>query len=117
MTVQVEYSSNNSGGSWWLSDADWYALERAGWDVRWQKDEANPIFRSDDGRFLGALANRATKQFNSLGEGIQEWERITGKTSTELGCGCCGPPHSFHDDKGNYYSPDPGVYGDPYGGD
>jgi hypothetical protein len=34
-TVLVKYSSNNSGGSWWLKDADWLALERAGWHVEW----------------------------------------------------------------------------------
>lgn len=31
----VEYSSNNSGGSWWLSDKHWLALEAAGWRVEW----------------------------------------------------------------------------------
>lgn len=31
----VEYSSNNSGGSWWLKDEQWKALEDAGWDVEW----------------------------------------------------------------------------------
>lgn len=31
----VEYSSNNSGGSWWLSTEDWLALEKAGWTVNW----------------------------------------------------------------------------------
>lgn len=33
--VEVEYSSNNSGGSWWLKDKDWIALEKAGWFVEW----------------------------------------------------------------------------------
>lgn len=31
----VEYNSNNSGGSWWLTDADWKALEDDGWIVAW----------------------------------------------------------------------------------
>lgn len=31
----IQYSSNNSGGKWWLKDADWAALERAGWEVKW----------------------------------------------------------------------------------
>lgn len=31
----VTYSSNNSGGSWWLSDEQWFALEKAGWKVHW----------------------------------------------------------------------------------
>ena len=33
--MKIEYSSNNSGGSWWLTPADWRALEDAGWDVQW----------------------------------------------------------------------------------
>lgn len=31
----VVYSSNNSGGYWWLDDEDWAALEAAGWTVVW----------------------------------------------------------------------------------
>lgn len=33
--MKIEYSSNNSGGSWWLKDKDWIALEKAGWNVDW----------------------------------------------------------------------------------
>lgn len=33
--MRVEYSSNNSGGSWWLNDEHWKALEAAGWFVLW----------------------------------------------------------------------------------
>ncbi len=36
--VKVEYSSNNSGGSWWLKPADWTKLEKAGWQVQWGGD-------------------------------------------------------------------------------
>lgn len=35
----VEYNSNNSGGSWWLEDKDWKALEKAGWVVEWKNLE------------------------------------------------------------------------------
>ena len=34
--MYVEYITNNSGGSWWLSDDDWKALEAAGWKVEWR---------------------------------------------------------------------------------
>ena len=30
-----EYSSNNSGGNWWLSDENWKQLEEEGWFVIW----------------------------------------------------------------------------------
>jgi len=36
--MKVEYSSNNSGGSWWLKDKDWKELEKAGWYVVWGGD-------------------------------------------------------------------------------
>jgi hypothetical protein len=35
---KVTYSSNNSGGSWWLKDEDWQKLEDAGWYVVWGGD-------------------------------------------------------------------------------
>lgn len=97
--VIVEYSSNNSGGSWWLDDKDWKALEDAGWAVEWLKDD--PFYRKygvdEDGRWLGALAKRAHKAFHSLNEGIAEWERITGEWSEDEGCECCGQPHYFYE--------------------
>lgn len=34
-TWVVEYDSNNSGGGWWLTDADWRTLETEGWTVEW----------------------------------------------------------------------------------
>ena len=33
--MKIEYTSNNSGGSWWLSDDDWKNLEKAGWTIIW----------------------------------------------------------------------------------
>lgn len=33
--MKVKYSSNNSGGDWWLTDEDWRRLEEAGWEVEW----------------------------------------------------------------------------------
>lgn len=35
MTTKVRYHSNNSGGSWWLTDENWRQLEEAGWAVEW----------------------------------------------------------------------------------
>lgn len=29
----LKYSSNNSGGSWWLTDQNWKDLEASGWVV------------------------------------------------------------------------------------
>lgn len=95
--IIVEYDSNNSGGGWWLDDDDWFALQDAGWTVHWFKEYADPPFAiQENGRFLGALAMGAHKRFESLDEGIDEWERITGEDSTEEGCECCGIPHTFY---------------------
>ncbi len=84
--VKVEYISNNSGGNWWLSDNDWYNLEKAGWEVEWEEE-----------RRLEALAIKASKEFESLEQGIDEWEEITGENSADEGCECCGIPHRFYE--------------------
>lgn len=92
----IRYSSNNSGGDWWLSDEDWHALENAGWKVNWVKDET--IYGSStrsSGRWLGALATTATRTGLSKERAIAEWEGLTGARSYDEGCNCCGRPHEF----------------------
>lgn len=105
----LEYSSNNSGGDWWLKDQHWQALEAKDWNVEWVKDDKDRIFTDKDGvRFLGALATRASKTFEDPEEGIEEWETITGENAKSLGCNCCGPPHTFSWEDGDdhrYFSP------------
>lgn len=81
----IEYSSNNSGGSWWLTDQNWHDLEAAGWTVAWE-----------NGRWLGALAKKAHKDFPSVKDAILEWEKITKQTASDEGCNCCGAPHTFY---------------------
>lgn len=117
----VEYHSNNSGGSWWLTDEDWKALEAAGWKVEWYKDRPNVLMDSErsEGRFLGALASSAKRYGLDLRRAIEEWETITGESSNDLGCSCCGTPHYFteYSPSGanlNSYSPEYPSQGDPY---
>jgi len=94
--IKVDYSSNNSGGSWWLTDEDWLALEAAGWDVDWCKDKTGGLGGADeDGRWLGALATSASKDFASMREAVEEWERVTSGNASDEGCNCCGEPHYF----------------------
>lgn len=94
--MKIKYSSNNSGGYWWLKDEDWHALEKAGWDVEWAKDEKDGLgYLDSDGRWLGALAKRASKNFETPRDAILEFEEITGEDASSEGCNCCGPPHSF----------------------
>jgi hypothetical protein len=122
--MYVEYSSNNSGGSWWLKDAAWRALEDAGWIVEWcaltpdydkkgeykRRKDGIPKFikrgtkkckydigkPDKDGRWLGALAKTAYKpNCSSLRAAADEWEKITGACATDAGCACCGKPHNF----------------------
>jgi hypothetical protein len=96
--MKTEYTSNNSGGNWWLTDKDWYALEKAGWEVRWIKDEPDNIpFLREEGRerWLGALATRASREGLSFKKAVAEWEAITGQYADEIGCRCCGSPHYF----------------------
>lgn len=97
--VKVVYSSNNSGGDWWLTDEDWKTLEVAGWKVEWFKDSPNHLMVDAGGRFLGALADRASKEFKTLEDGIDEWEVLTGQNHLAHGCDCCGQPHYFYEEK------------------
>lgn len=95
----VQYSTNNSGGEWWLSDEDWKALEAGGWEVDWVANwepRKHLIPPSKDGRWLGALARDAFRCGLQREAAIAEWEYITGQLSTEEGCPCCGPPHNFY---------------------
>lgn len=102
--MKVTYSSNNSGGRWWLSDQDWKNLEAGGWSVEWSNY-----------RFLGELATTASKEFSSIKEAIKDWESITNKRATALGCSCCGTPHSFMSDNPyEYWSPEYPKYGEEY---
>lgn len=94
-TEYVEYSSNNSGGDWWLKDEDWKALEAAGWVIHWIKDAPDPYTKKTEERWLGALAKEAHRVGLTMGQAIAEWERVTGQNSADLGCACCGAPHSF----------------------
>lgn len=93
--MKISYSSNNSGGDWWLKDKDWYALEKAGWKVEWFKDDKDGIYGNNK-RWLGALASRATKDFDSIEDARSEFERITGQNADDEGCDCCGQPHNFY---------------------
>lgn len=94
--INVTYSSNNSGGSWWLSDEDWRALEAAGWTLE-------PLYGGGE-RWLGAIATGASKDFESMREAVEEFESITGQDASDEGCNCCGNPHNFsgRDENGNY---------------
>lgn len=96
VTTKIRYSSNNSGGEWWLTDEDWFALEKAGWQIEWSKDQEHLGTRGE--RWLGALAIAATREGLSLGEAIAEWERVTGQNSNDAGCPCCGEPHYFSEE-------------------
>lgn len=82
--MYVQYTSNNSGGSWWLNDEQWKQLENAGWEVEWLKE-----------RWLGALAKYAKLKTDKLALAIESFEQATGLRANEPGCSCCGQPHWF----------------------
>ena len=105
--MRVTYTSNNSGGSWWLKDEDWHKLEKAGWQVEWVKDD--PFYKSWKAgeRWLGALAKEASKEFDTPRDAMIEFEALTGQQVTDEGCNCCGAPHEFswgEGDKRDYAS-------------
>ncbi len=98
---RVEYSSNNSGGRWWLKDKDWKALEKAGWEVDWYSLPHHKF--TDGGRWLGALASNAKRIGLSFEEAIAEFERVTKARASDAGCPCCGTPHNFTEYNGDKY--------------
>jgi hypothetical protein len=95
--ARTKYSSNNSGGNWWLTDQNWKDLEAAGWKVDWVKDE--PLYQrwGAKDRWLGALATTASCNLPEP-EAIAQFERITGQNSEAGGCNCCGEPHYFSEE-------------------
>lgn len=97
--MKITYYSNNSGGEWWLSDNDWKNLEANGWTVNWLAQD--PYYQAGGldsrGRWLGALAKEASKDFASLDDAINEWEELLGMDANEEGCPCCGQPHRFYE--------------------
>lgn len=116
MGVIVEYSSNNSGGEWWLSTEDWEALENAGWNVHWVDEKGHtrvsfhekllePCEKIPGAEWLGAAATSCAKEFDDPTDAIPEWESVTGAHAGDYGCSCCGPPHNFAytDEKGKYH--------------
>lgn len=123
--MKITYTSNNSGGGWRLKDKDWKALEKAGWYILWggqyfchsdlnifgkPEDKPEPCDKEDsckghrkydkwteskNNRHLGALAKEAWKEFDTIKEAIEEFEKITKQDVTDEGCNCCGCPHTF----------------------
>ena len=79
----LTYTHNNSGNDW-VNGAGWEALRAAGWGL----DE----YTRCDGTIQPYAAY---KEFDKRGEGMDEWEALTGGDRYDTGCPCCGPPHSF----------------------
>ncbi len=102
--VLVEYSTNNSGGSDWLSESDWKKLEEAGWRLygfdnfvytdkgEHEYDEEGLPKRKG---VVPAQANYAWKWFDARDKAVREFEELTGQDATAEGCNCCGAPHTF----------------------
>lgn len=79
---QIEYTSRNSGETWFLDDREWEALARAGWDVEASANKAQITISASSAR-------------EALTDAIHAWERVTGCQASNPGCDCCGPPHNF----------------------
>lgn len=86
----IEFSENNSGGSFWLTQKNYDDLKAAGWEGEGiQKDR----YGGRELRREGLSMRMARAEF---------WD-ITGWDPDEEGCGCCGQPFNFYeyDDEGN----------------
>jgi hypothetical protein len=81
--VKVSFSENNSGGFYRMLQEHYDALASQGWNVQ------GIIFGA---RYGGRCAS---KLFNTLAEGVAEWEEVTGLFAEARGCECCGVPYQF----------------------
>lgn len=87
--MKIEYSENNSGGYFRLTEASYKAIEAAGWVVDWKID---PMLKG-----LGRMAYTATREAFSLDVAKAEFHAITGFDPDDEGCPCCGQPHNFYE--------------------
>ncbi len=93
----TRYTSNNSGGDWWLKDQDWFNLAAAGWNINWVAEDPSYQRWGAKDRWLGALATTATRDLPER-MAIAEFEHITGQRADDEGCSCCGQPHYFSEE-------------------
>ena len=111
--ILIEYTTNNSGGSFWLKTKDWKKLEKAGWklfgydnfvyvdgDYKYGKDGLPEKKESNEKDMFGQYAHYGFKFFSSIKEALEEFEKLTGQDVSDEGCNCCGAPHSFSWDGG-----------------
>ena len=93
---RIRYSTNNSGGSYWLGQKDWDALEKAGWLVEWsawERGRRDWDWGSDvPAHYAWAPAGMTEDQARV------SFTDATGQSSWEEGCNCCGVPHNFYED-------------------
>lgn len=87
MSGWIEYDSNNSGGSFWLKDADWQKLEDAGWHINWitvtDRDnyQGGRYVAADSGPTYGDTWEEATKRY-TVGE--PRWSNDTYRTDERI---------------------------------
>lgn len=87
--MYTELNENNSGGSFWLTKADYDKLHAAGW--------------VGEGITEDYFAGRKIRREGvSRRVALAEFQDITGWDPDEEGCNCCGQPFYFssYDDDG-----------------
>ena len=88
----VTLRQNNSGGSYWLSQAQFDALVADGW-----KPDPHPSglsFKKDKDANL-QLDVPVADEDAAITIAKIEFARVTGQDPNDIGCTCCGPPFSF----------------------
>jgi hypothetical protein len=85
------YRHNNSGGVDWITPEQWQEFVDNGWTVTLfgqpftggRGSCASLMIETDEGKEVARLI------------GMQNWYAIAKQDPDEIGCTCCGPPHSF----------------------
>lgn len=105
--AKYKLSENNSGGSWWLSRADYEAMFAAGWSYeaddydRERKHDTEPFFIGDDTPY--GWRHNTIGEFASIREAVESFEAATGQDFFAEGRNCCGCPFSISAVDGHEY--------------
>lgn len=91
---------NNSGGSWWLSKAQYDALFAAGWtyvpsqyDLDHSNDQLGGLLGTKDVPY--GWRHNTGVDAASIRDAVDSFEEATGENFFAQGCNCCGVPFSI----------------------
>lgn len=83
--IKIEFSHSNNGGYFWLTDSDWDALQKAGWEV-FPTREYFPVYRRPHATILANDVEHAKALWAAA---------LPHFDPNDEGCTCCSAPFTF----------------------